>query len=538
MSPVMPSCRGPRFLVYLGLLLASSLLCTASPVLNSRANVLTPHTHIVMNASIDAPEKVPNNASKPISKQFISWAVEADSFVNYTTDFSKNIFRDFAKRTGAPLIIRVGGTSLDHAKYDLSLNKPWVWADPSGRKALDEDKIFGKPFFEAFSAMPEAKYVIQVGLSVKNITGAVSFTKECIEKIGMDQLYAIEIGNEPGWYKPRWRGAAYDGAGYANDAKEYIMDLLREIPDLPKGRIFQVWDNSNKDVPGFGGNNVTMFMKSLSAGGPEIMDRIQSVAQHYYYAQADEDIQDVMLTHQTVKTRINNKFKESIDLVAKQYPALSYIISELGSSLGPGKNGPDRPLSRSLATAVWAVDFLLQLMILGMDRVHFQQGHDWVFNCWVPNVGVDGEPRALGSLHGMALVADFIGAAGDGALRVAELPTGDDEVTAYGAYSNGTLKRVAITNMKLWKQISNTERPVKAVSVNLHLPADIKQVKVERLQGPSGAMTTNITWAGTTWTKDSGGKPVQVQNGTDLVAVVNGKIILAIEATTAVLLSW
>lgn len=62
--------------------------------------------------TVTAPSTVPTGASHIIDHSYVSWAVEAASFPNYTNEFSQNIFADFSARTGAPIILRVGGTSM------------------------------------------------------------------------------------------------------------------------------------------------------------------------------------------------------------------------------------------------------------------------------------------------------------------------------------------------------------------------------------------------------------------------------------------
>lgn len=53
------------------------------------------------------------NASQVIDQSFLGFATEASSFPNFTcTNFSQNLFNVFHDKVGAPIIFRVGGTSM------------------------------------------------------------------------------------------------------------------------------------------------------------------------------------------------------------------------------------------------------------------------------------------------------------------------------------------------------------------------------------------------------------------------------------------
>lgn len=68
--------------------------------------------HAAAQVTLKPAAQVPDNASPEISGSFASFATEAASFYNYSMGFSQNIFKDYQKRTGAPIIFRVGGTSM------------------------------------------------------------------------------------------------------------------------------------------------------------------------------------------------------------------------------------------------------------------------------------------------------------------------------------------------------------------------------------------------------------------------------------------
>jgi len=62
--------------------------------------------------TLKAPLQVTGEASQVIDQSFLGFASEAASFPNFTNAFSQNLFNVFRNATGAPVIFRVGGTSM------------------------------------------------------------------------------------------------------------------------------------------------------------------------------------------------------------------------------------------------------------------------------------------------------------------------------------------------------------------------------------------------------------------------------------------
>ena len=78
------------------------------------------HTILVSTA-------VPSNTSPHIDTSFLGFAFEQASFYNYSFDsqgapntFSQNLIQSVLDRTGVRPLIRVGGTSGDHAHFNAS----------------------------------------------------------------------------------------------------------------------------------------------------------------------------------------------------------------------------------------------------------------------------------------------------------------------------------------------------------------------------------------------------------------------------------
>jgi hypothetical protein len=65
-----------------------------------------------MAAQISAPQNPPSGSSRVLGQAFVGLRVEANSFANFTSEFSQNLFNNFYESTNTPVILRVGGDSM------------------------------------------------------------------------------------------------------------------------------------------------------------------------------------------------------------------------------------------------------------------------------------------------------------------------------------------------------------------------------------------------------------------------------------------
>jgi hypothetical protein len=106
----------------------------------------------------------------------------------------------------------------------------------------------GKPFFDAFGAFNNTKFSIDLPLARYNVTNAVEMTKDSITAMGVENLFTIEIGNEPNFYiEQAGRPKTYGPADYAKEVKNYIDALEAGVPNLPGDRLFQLWEHWTED---------------------------------------------------------------------------------------------------------------------------------------------------------------------------------------------------------------------------------------------------------------------------------------------------
>lgn len=200
-----------------------------------------------------------------VDKGYIGFGIEMKSFPDYAgrgastpNAFSNFLLHQIANRTGgAPLHIRVGGTSMDNTVYNPALTTKAV--NVTGDLAacrLHADAEIGAPWLRSFKNLaPELAphYTVQVPLARQNIDNGITFADACIEALASSdettpdgaslsaRLDALEIGNEPDLYVSALRSGCRqekdrpDGWGplkYASEWTGYAESLYGRVGGL------------------------------------------------------------------------------------------------------------------------------------------------------------------------------------------------------------------------------------------------------------------------------------------------------------------
>ncbi len=186
-------------------------------------------------------------------------------------------------------------------------------------------------------------------------------------------------------------------------------------------------------------------------------------------------------------TKLKEDVYDAMD--AAKTAGLPFRMSEGNSCYNGGKPG----VSDTLASALWAGDFLLDLAARGASGVNLHGGGRGVYTPIAADA--DGGSTARPDYYGMWLAAQFAG----GRMMRTEWATPSENVTAYAASSSGETL-LAVFNK------GNTPLPVAVRG----LPATGK-AKAFQLTGPSLASTTAIKFGeggrkpGSVWKLDPDG---------------------------------
>lgn len=80
-------------------------------------------------------------------------------------------------------------------------------------------------------AMPNAKYILGVPFArTSNWGNIIPFVKEGVSRIGMDRVYAFELGNEPNNYNPEhFRDSSYGVADYIEEWTNWTAGISNAL---------------------------------------------------------------------------------------------------------------------------------------------------------------------------------------------------------------------------------------------------------------------------------------------------------------------
>ena len=228
---------------------------------------------------------------------------------------------------------------------------------------------------------------------------------------------------------------------------------------------------------------------------------------------------------------------------ALNYTGIPFTLGETNSLYNEGAPG----LSNSFGAALWGLDFNLWCASVGIRRVHMHQGTNYRYASWQP---VETERTSIGTkapYYGNIAVAAMLGNLLEHQVQIVNLPLPEVEESAYAAYVDGTLKRIAVVNMREYNYtvngtsdvVSGVPRP--ATNYTFAVPDYTGEVNVSRLFANGSDAISGISWNGWSynWELDNG-KPVRLQNVTvgEQVPVEGGMFTVEVLDSSAAILEF
>lgn len=164
---------------------------------------------------------------------------------------------------------------------------------------------------------------------------------------------------------------------------------------------------------------------------------------------------------------------------------IPYVIGETNSI---GCQGAVN-ISDVMAAAVWAVDYVLYLSSLRVDRVFFHTGTRYAYRSWLPVSFNDTAPQVF-PIYYAALFNAHVFAGGH---KQTEVLVNGTDFSAYAVYGSGKLESIVAVNMVMWNStFEQQKRPYTA----LELPGGWESARVSRLTSPGVEIASDITLAG------------------------------------------
>ena len=229
------------------------------------------------------------------------------------------------------------------------------------------------------------------------------------------------------------------------------------------------------------------------------------------------------------------------------YTGIPFILGETNSLYNEGAPG----LSNSFGAALWGVDFNLWCASVGIRRVHMHQGTNYRYASWQPiqtNITTMGtKPPYYGNIAVAAMLGNLV----DSEVRIVNLPTtsGSVEESAYAAYVDRKLQRLAVVNMREYNYTVNgtssvlnpTPRPTQNYTFAIPEDCTSEWVDVKRLYANGSDAISGITFDGWSYNYElDNGKPVRLQNVTtgEKVQVQGGIVSVEVLDSSAAILEF
>ncbi|KAJ4472077.1 hypothetical protein J3R30DRAFT_1026502 [Lentinula aciculospora] len=368
-------------------------------------------------SAITVPTTAPPTASTIDSSQ-VAVSLEFFAFPGYTELVSTGTcLANLQALRGAPVAVRIGGTTQDRATYDPSLATPVNYTVASSTDA-PTSLTFGPSFFTLAASDLKGNVTIGLNRQLNNQMNTLSAALQA--KNSMPNLYAIELGNEPDLYASTSPIVPSSGWSQTSDAaseKSWFTAIAPSVGNIFQAAVYLSW-RTVATIPLLG--------TSIS--------NVRSVSEHSYPQSAcggaTTDLQTLMSHSGIVSYTAGFKTDADSALAA----GLRYFLGETNSATCGGGG-----ISPTFGAALWIVDYVLQGALNGIERSYFHQGTigDCQY-CWWGRF-TTGAP-----FYGAYFVSLFLGT--DGA-KLEMLDNGTGAVASYVIFdSAGTPVRLLVYN--------------------------------------------------------------------------------------------
>ncbi|KAL5327447.1 hypothetical protein ACEPPN_005143 [Leptodophora sp. 'Broadleaf-Isolate-01'] len=511
------------------------------------------------STAVVVPSSPPTNAALPILEAFISYSIEFVFLPDFAgtsvapNTFSNNLLNNLGNFTGTKPHIRVGGNTQDYALYNASLKAAVNGTYNNARSPDYPTTIYiGPSFFDSYNTFPDTKYVhgFNLGLGGNNSAGwqtLLDTVPLACKALGGDKLLWWEYGNEPDLFStsaqgpvrpPGWHESQYV-AQWLNGTRAISGQLEKYCPELLGGEKYGYL------APSFAGTNSRLKPVLTWQDGLNVDGDVKIFSSHNYIGGATQPgvtLQGTLMNHTKTVLSIASQVNVSNHLSLPS--SIPFILGETNSLYNQGKPG----LSNSFGAALWGLDFNLYCAAVGIRRVHMHMGTDYRYAAWQP---VATNKTSIGTkppYYGQVAAAAVIGELGRGEVKIVNLPLEGELESAYAAFVDGKLEKIAVINMQSYNYTLNgtsavrnpERRKGKTYSFQVPRYCDGK-VGVQRLLANGSDAITGVTWDGWSYNWElERGKPVRLGNITvgESVRRIGGVVSIEVPDSSAAVLGF
>jgi hypothetical protein len=436
------------------------LILSACHKKNDPQPILTPvpsvYTNGILTLDIDHPTStVPENFE---GLSFENWILSRNpEYLDPNNPAMVQLFKNLG-----PGVIRMGGNSSDETD--------WIGDGFNAGSHFDVLTPASIDKLAEFSRKTNWQVIFGLNLGHNNIEASIDETKYLYQQLGTN-LYALQIGNEPDYFKLGYRPVTYSEQDYQNEWNANFTPIKTQVPQAQ-----------------FAGPDVSDNLGWAETFSAKNANNIILLDAHYYN---DGPATDPSIDSETILSNdyTLNPYLQSLDNASKQV-GLPYRITETNSIWGGGKPG----VSDAFAGTLWALDLMWSIAEHNGQGINFHGGK-LVYS----PITVTASGQCTANAVYYAMLAFKYGAAGGTIIHV----NIGNKNSNYNAYACNTSDGYTMT-------IINKEQK-KDISLIVNLNKTVSGINVMRLKAPEVTSTTGITFAGAAVQSDGSFSPADME---------------------------
>ncbi|KAH9936781.1 uncharacterized protein BXZ73DRAFT_100205 [Epithele typhae] len=534
------------------------------PLSHSRSRRTTPKRLLVASTvlavcasavalTVSVPLAAPASASA-LAPTLVSFSIEQDRWPGWTgttarNAFTSNALANYAALTGRAPTVRVGADSEDRTTFAASevLVSASFPAPDAVTPFPEASRVtVGAAYYALARFLPPGTHMVWgVNLGANDPGNAVSMAKAIVAAFEDPDVRAagivldrLEVGNEPDLYTTnRLRASGWGVDDYMRDWEASAGAVAQAVGLGSRGGPVTFQGAAFAGQGSF--SPKTIFDLGILRSSPG--KAISTISQHHYsafFCSGGSFSLESFMSKVSIRSNLSTF---SADIAATRAQGLDYILGETNSVACHGAPG----VSNTAGAALWAIDYMLQAATLGIKETYFHHGVGYKYNFFQPialnrstttgkPLSTPQPPHILPAYYAGLVVNTLIGRTG--VARVSELPVADDALSAYAAFENGKLARLAIVDLSPWLKSSTGARPTRRVALDFAAGGlGNRTLVARRLVAPHADDTAGLTWAGRSF-ETADALPVG-QETTEVVDPARGVSVRASEAVVVELVA-
>ncbi|CEL61683.1 hypothetical protein RSOLAG1IB_04433 [Rhizoctonia solani AG-1 IB] len=472
---------------------------------------------------LEVPQKLPQGASRVLHPAFTSLSVDPAFWVEFfgnsshPNKLSFQLIKHIADRTGVSPWIRPGGVTQDSSVFDAKFGEPIRDVSTSGGIYRT---TYGPDYFKSFSNFaPSTKFTVTLNLGNDTLGIAHDQVKAAYRYLKPDQIWALELGNEPGNYKANQRDLSTWGAdAYVKQWQNWTDAIDATLP--LKGPHWWGGSDGTTDDP-----NTIAIQTDLITSRAVTGKKVNEFSQHMYQYSSCRPASNARAIVPNIMNHTN--ITSFVDILRSKIAAANsvgsdFVVGEFNSVSCSGKVN----ITDTFGQALWALDTSLYSASLNVSRVYLHQGATLAFqsdnqenipgvngtpgfssyNLWYPrNSELRGRARANPSYVSQLMLSEIVGKSRASQIVHLSPPASisPSRFAAYGVYEHRRLSKLALINFSIFNKTGASEE---APGIRVRIGGgSSKTLRLKRMTAPGldEKDADLVTWAGQAYTNGS-----------------------------------